>query len=240
MQKFRSLALFVPLLAAPLFAGNITFVSTPGPLVDTIDWAGLGADPTLFADGATVNSALGNITTIGLQTQPDLGGVISVVCAELDPANCSWPNQPSGYTDGESLLWAEGTDTNNNRVGTGPVSLSFANGVNGVGAFLQSESAGEFTAFLSLYNGNTLLGTSQSFSSDLAGDPVYLGALDDTAGDITKAVFSVTACGGFVCDANDFSLGTVEIYGTPEPSTFLLGGLALGFLARIRFGKGKK
>ena len=237
MNISRSLALLLPLFAAPVFAGNVTFLNSPGIAIDTVNWSSLGADQTLFSNGATVISNIGNTVTIGLGTQPGLGGLASVVCPAVNPSNCSWGHQTSGYTDGETLLWAEGLDTNSNPVGTGPVTLSFANGVSGVGTYLQSDWLGAFNVTLSLFNGQTLL-SSSSFSSDSNGDPLFVGAQDDTYGEITSAALAVTQCGTEGCDANDFSVGTVEIYGTPEPSTFLLGGLALTLIGGVRRKRG--
>ena len=45
-------------------------------------------------------------------------------------------------------------------------------------------------------------------ASDAAGDPVYIGAIDQTAANITKATFSLTAC-ATLC--TDFGLDTIAI-----------------------------
>jgi hypothetical protein len=245
MKTLRSSALLLVLFFTPAFAGTVTFLASPGAAIDSISWASLGGDQTLFSDGATAVSVLSNQVTIGLGTQPALGGLTSVVCA-VSPVNCSWGNQPSGYNDGDTLIWAEGLDANSNPVGTGPVSLILQNGVDGLGAFLQSNSQGAFSATLDVYHGNILLGT-QSYSSNDNGDPLFVGALDDTAGEITRSVLSVTACGSMGCDANDFSVDSLQIYAstasaTPEPSTFVLGSglLVFGLSIRSRFGKGRK
>jgi hypothetical protein len=67
-----------------------------------------------------------------------------------------------------------------------------------------------------------------------------MGALSDTQ-NINKIVLTLTACGSFGCDPNDFSMNTLQIYGAassvPEPSTFPLvsgGLLALGYVFRKR------
>jgi hypothetical protein len=226
------------------FAGTVNFLSSPGaPVVDTVNWSLIGGDGTLFSDGQTVNSANSNLTTIGLGTSPTLGGLTSVVCPAVNPVNCSWGNQPSGYNTGDTLIWLEGLDTNENPVGTGPLTVSLANAVFGLGEYIQSTSLGQFSASLDVYDGASLLGT-QTYTSDGSGDPLFIGATD-TAAEITSEVITVTQCGSFECDANDFSADTVQIYGvaaTPEPGTFALGGalLTLGLAVRKRFETGKQ
>jgi len=239
MKRLLSHAALFTALAGSAF-GSVTFLSAPNSVLDTVNWGNIGGDGTLFSDGQTVTSGLGNVTTINLGTQPGLGGLTSVVCAP-SPSGCSWPNQPSGFSAGDTLIWLEGLDTNSNPVGTGPLTLTLANSVFGLGAYIQATSAGAFTATLALYNGGTLLG-SQSYSSDGAGDPLFLGGAD-TIKDITKAVFTVTACGSFGCDVNDFAVDTVDILAaTPEPATFGLSGmvLAVGFAVRKRLQRGNK
>src|ERR1035437_3154457 len=177
MKRLWSHVLFFTALAGSAF-GSISFLTSPNAVIDTVNWGNIGADGTLFSDGQTVTSGLGNVTTIGLGTQPELGGLTSVVCAAV-PVNCSWPEEPSGYNVGDTLLWLEGLDANQNPVGTGPLTLSLANAVYGLGAYIQSTSAGAFTATLALYNGASLLG-SHSYSSDVVGDPLFLGAQDTT------------------------------------------------------------
>jgi hypothetical protein len=241
MKKTLGLALLFTALAGSAF-GSLTFVTSPLVVIDTVNWGNIGGDGTLFSDGQTVTSGLGNVTTIGLGTQPGLGGLTSVVCAAVNPVNCSWPHQPEGYNDGDTLLWLEGLDANQSPVGTGPLTLTLANSVFGMGAYIQSTSIGAFSATLAVYNGVTLLG-SQSYNSDGSGDPLFLGARDDLQ-DITKGVFTVTACGSFQCDPNDFSVDTLDIFAAPEPSTFVLSGigmlLTIGFGVRKRMIRGSK
>jgi hypothetical protein len=232
-------------MAGPAFAGNLTFLATPGTAVDSVDWSAIGGDGTLFSAGTTVDSVDSNLTTIDLGTQPTLGGLTSVVCPAVNPVDCSWGHQPSGYGDGDTLIWLEGLDSNSNPVGTGPLTLSLNNSVGGLGEYLQATSPGQFSVSLGIYNGASLLG-SLSYTSDLAGDPLFVG-VQDTAVEINKAVISVTACGSFNCDANDFSADSLQIYsaaaaGTPEPSTFALGGglLAIGLARRFRQAKGNE
>jgi hypothetical protein len=221
-------------------SASIVFLGAPGTGIDTVNWASIGGDGTLFSDGKTVNSALNNPVTIHLGTSPALGGLTSVVCPAINPVNCSWTHQPFGYATGDSLLWLEGLDANGNPVGTGPLTINL-NPVSGLGAYLQETYSGLFSASLAVYNGASLLG-SHTYTSDSAGDPLFVGVGDTVSGEITKAVLTVTACGSFGCDVNDFSVDKLLIFAPiPEPGTFGLSGclLALGFALRKRFGRGK-
>jgi len=56
-----------------------------------------------------------------------------------------------------------------------PVTLSFSKGVARVGALIQADLPGAFTAQIQLFNGATALG-SFTVASSTAGDPVYLGS----------------------------------------------------------------
>jgi hypothetical protein len=234
----RRAALFTA-IALPAWCGSISFLNTPATAVDSVNWSSIGPDSTSFSNATQVTSMSGNAVTIGLGTQPDLGGLTSVVCPSINPANCSWDHQPAGYNDGDTLIWLEGLDSNSNPVGTGPLTLTFGTGVSGAGTYLQSVSTGPFSGSLSVYNGDTLLG-SQTFTSDTSGDPLFFGAQDSVAGEINRAVLTVNSCGGFSCDPNDFSIDTLQIYAAataaPEPATFALCGglLALALVLGAR------
>jgi hypothetical protein len=245
MKRFWRAALLAAAFSTSTFAGILTFLNSPGsPVVSSVNWSLIGGDGTLFPNLQTVNGTPSNVATIGLGTSPALGGLTSVVCPAINPVNCSWGAQTSGYATGDTLIWLEGLDTNSNPVGTGPLTLTLVNSVFGEGGYIQATSSGQFSASLAVYNGVSLLG-SQTYTSDSGGDPLFLGVQDSTA-EINKVVVTVTQCGGFACDANDFSADTVSIYGlataTPEPVTLAPAGLllALGFAFRKRFERGNK
>src|ERR1039457_2941577 len=69
--------------------------------------------------------------------------------------NCSWNG--AGFTAGDSLLWAVNAYTG----GNGPMTLTFASGIIGAGALIQSDVPGQFTASLHAFNGGTSLGRSE-------------------------------------------------------------------------------
>lgn len=240
MKNISSSILLAMAVASSGFAGG-PFLSSPGTAIDNVNWSSLGSDGTLFSSGVTDNSTLGNTTTVTLGTDATLGGLTSVVCVQTDPSNCSWGYQSSGYNPGDTLLWFEGLDSNSNAFGTGPVTFSFASNVAGVGEYIQATAAGAFDVTLTLYNGNTVIG-SRAYASDGSGHPLFVGA-DLSSATISSITIAVTSCGSGPCDVNDFSANTLQLYGltsaTPEPATFALAGTLLAWLAaRKRFAKG--
>ena len=106
----------------------------------------------------------------------------------------------------------------------GPLTVSFGNSYNFVGAFFQQDTFGAFTAKLEVFNGSTLLGsvTASGNSNTNVGTALFIGALDKTGPNITKVVFSETAGSNL----NDFAIATMYL-GVPEPGTLVLLGTGL-------------
>ena len=120
----------------------------------------------------------------------------------------------------------------NSSGGDGPLVLSFADGVSGVGLWIQTPSPGPFTAQVLVANGALKIGTF-SVTSDSAGDPVFLGVEDDIP-EITEVFYSLTAASGGA-DLTNFAVDTVFLrdQGTttsPEPKTLLSLASGLGML----------
>jgi hypothetical protein len=211
--------------SAPTFATTINF-NSGGESTDTVSWAQLGGDGTLL--NQTFSAVSSNGETVNGGFNGTGGGLISVICDPNAPANCSWGPPSNGYNIGDTLIWAE----DNNFAGTGPIAFNFAPQF-GAGAFLQATALGQFTAQLSFYDSSHVLLGSETQTSDSNGDALYLGGLSNTQ-NVASAVFAVNSCGSFQCDPADFSINTLLINPTPEPSTMMLGGslLALGFASR--------
>src|SRR5690349_12419540 len=166
---------------------------------DSVSWSQLGADQTNLNATFNVNSALAKTVSVTLS-----GGnsVVSVVCSST-PSACSWTG--SGFTAGDSLLWA--SDAING--GNGPIALSFSSGISGGGALVQANIPGTFTVKIEAFNGASSLG-SFTQPSNGNGDAVYIGLKDLTGANITKLVFSLTACGpDDVSGCTDFGIDTV-------------------------------
>jgi trimeric autotransporter adhesin len=181
---------------------------------DSLSWSQKGADGTVLPVSFSATTVTSNAVTVGLGAA---NSVTSVVCTA---SPCSWTG--TGFTAGHTLLWT--SDAANG--GSGPVTLTFATHVSGAGALIQSDLPGAFTAEIQVYNGSTLLAT-YSVASDTAGDPVYLGARDLTGPNISKAVFSLTACPSL---CTDFGLDTVNVNATAT-GTVTLTPTSLAFAA---------
>jgi len=182
---------------------------------DFVSWSKLGPDATLLGLSFSAPLAVGIVP--GTVTLAGANSVVSVVCAA---SPCSWKG--SGFTTADSLLWT--SDAGNS--GNGPVTLTFAAPITGAGAMIQANAPGAFTAQIQAFNGATLLG---SFTvNSVAGAAVYIGVQDQTGANITKVVFSLTACGPLdLSSCTDFAIDTVNL--NVGPAIAFLGTHALSF-----------
>jgi hypothetical protein len=182
---------------------------------DSVVWSQKGADGTVLAASFTATTAMANSVTVGMGAA---NSIISVVCT-ANP--CSWTG--TRFTAGHSLLWS--SDAGNG--GSGPVTLTFSKSVSGAGALVQADLPGAFTGEIQVYNGTTLLAT-YTVASDTAGDPVYLGALDESGPNINKVVFSLTTCASL---CTDFGLDTVNVNAATAAPAVTLTPTSLTFAA---------
>jgi hypothetical protein len=183
---------------------------------DFVNWSQLGADATLL--GATFGASSVGLVPV-TATLAGANSVISVVCTA---SPCSWTG--SGFTAADSLLWT--SDAGNS--GNGPVTLAFLTPITGAGAMIQANAPGQFTAQIQAFNGATLLGTF-TVLSDAAGDAVYIGVQDQTAANITKVVFSITACGPLdLSGCTDFAIDTVNLNAGPAVAFLSAHSLSFG------------
>jgi hypothetical protein len=175
---------------------------------DSVQWSQLGADGTTLGTTASATSVRGTTVTLGLAGPSSL---VSVVC----PASpCSWAG--TGLTATDSLIWT--SDTGNG--GNGPLTLTFSRGISGVGALIQADSPGQFTAQIEVFNGATSLG-SFTQASNANGDATYIGVLDQSGANITSVVFSLTTCAA-TCTTTDFAIDTVNLVTAPATQVSLL------------------
>ena len=198
---------------------------------DSVSWGQLGADGAAIANPFSATSAASNAIGGSFATGSATGLVAEV--------GSSWGPASGAFANNDFLDWSFNNGTSN---GIGPVTFTFPSGF-GAGAAIQPDSPGQFTARIDLFNGGTLLGFVTE-TSDLAGDALYIGGLDTTGANVTKAVFSLTAVGSNpnneTNNLGDFAVDTLSLVnpvvtGIPEPGTFfLLGGALMGLHWRLR------
>jgi hypothetical protein len=211
------------------WADNVVVVTSKtaqGPN-DSVVWSQLGADATLLGSSFNATS-VGGITVAG--TLAGANSLVSVVCAATQ---CSWSG--SGFLAADSLLWT--SDAGNS--GNGPVTLVFGKAITGAGALIQANAPGQFTAQIQVFNAATLLGTF-TVLSDSAGDATYIGVQDQTGANITKVVFSITACGALDSSGcTDFAmdmlnLNTGAAVATVSPLSLSFGTQLVGTTSAAR------
>jgi hypothetical protein len=200
------------------WADNVVLVTSKtaqGPN-DSVLWSQLGGDATLLGSSFSATSG-GAISVAG--TLAGANGLVSVVCAA---SQCSWNG--SGFLAADSVLWT--SDAGNS--GNGPVTLVFGKSISGAGALIQANAPGQFTAQIQAFNGVTLLGTF-TVISDSAGDAAYIGVLDQTGANVTKVVFSITACGALdTSGCTDFALDMLNLNSGAAVATVSTRSLSFG------------
>ncbi len=118
------------------------------------------------------------------------------------------------------------------------IALSFDQAQYGVGAWIQADYYGAFTATITLFDGNyQSLGsfTTGGTSSGSPGTALFIGGLDPLQ-EVWAATFSASGVGPY---EPDFSIGAVQFAApVPEPASLLLIGPVLGGLALLRRRRG--
>lgn len=208
--KFLAAAAAIALaVAAPSFANasiiGITDIADLGA-TDTIDWGQLTGD---FTTPQAVTSGLGQVATVSGDS----------AIARIDQGG-GWTGN---FTDGEHLLWSQGSGST--------ITLNFLNPVSAVGAYIQADYYGQFIAELIASNGDSL-GSFALFgnSDDNPGTALFLG-LKSTSADIAQVQFHLNQANG----GTDFAIGTVSLNGSavPEPATWamMISGFAMAGMA---------
>jgi hypothetical protein len=219
----KRIGTFSPILALSLFASSglslanpVTCRTGPGYLngTDYFDWtANYGAPFSTIPNGstatsnsgletATVNLASGN----GQRRDEGFGG--------------GWAGN---FNPGDELLWT---------AGNGPLTLTFNQPLSGLGANIQADFYGGFTALLQVFNtgGGLIESFSEAGYSDGSnnGSAIFIGVANDPG--IAAAEFSLTSA---TYNTGDFSINQLDIDPSqvPEPKSVLLFGSALAALA---------
>lgn len=205
--------------AAPV---GVTSLGSLGS-TDSYSWNQLGVDGTVVSAPQLVTSTGGSQGVVS-----SIGNYLQVRVQGSD-----WSGN---FTPGTNIIW-----TNSN----GPdITFALVNPVGGIGAQIQENQFGAFTAQISAYDSaNSLLGSfTENGNSTSTGDgsAIFIGLLDSTS-DISKIVFSLS--GG--TNLNDFAIGPIAfgnsgaIAPTPLPASlpmflFALVGLGLFSLRQRR------
>jgi hypothetical protein len=182
---------------------------------DMIDWSTLGPNLTPVSNPTTLTTQGGSAVTVSeVSGNPDLLFQSQVLFQAL-----SWDGN---FAPGAPVLWTGGAN--------GPITLTFAQPVSGVGAQINAETFGAFTAEISLFDSSNELLASYVESGVTANTDdntaIFIGGQQISgAPEIAYAVFSVPTSTG---SPDNFAIGDVAIL-VPEPSAWSLfiGGLAL-------------
>lgn len=183
-----------------------------------IDWGQLGPSLTSIPDGT---SAISNNNAVSATIKKATG-------AEVRVQPDSWSGN---FGPGDVLVWTGATP--------GLLELVFSSPVSGVGAQIQSDYYGAYTATLDLYDiADTLIG-SFSLNGVASGDndnsAIFLGARD-SALSISRIVYGLPVATNGI---NDFAINRLSLLteqSVPEPASLAL--FAIG-LMDWRLGRGR-
>ncbi len=197
---------------APVQASVIGITSLTG--TDSINWSQLGPSDTFLTGSQTVLSGGGLQATVS-----SAGNIFAVFDQGI--------NWGGNFAPGTAVLWDNGVN------GGGPdITLTFATPVSAVGAQIQADYYGAFTA--QVVGGGTVFTENGTSNGNGDGSAIFIGLQSSTA-NISSIQFTLTSAFN---NPNDFAIGTVELTtaatATPLPSTWTMliaGFVGLGFFA---------
>jgi hypothetical protein len=210
MKKF-SLLVFCLLLGLGSAWASVGSTN-PNYFIDPVDWCQFGCNFGVYTTPQAWVSAGGNTGLVGNTNAQNW--------QNLQQGNGWAGDLPAGM----GLVY-NGVQT----IGTGPTTIGIYldQPVNGIGAWIQPDYYGQFTATITLLDGNLLPLFTYSVagnSTAVPGTGLFIGAYDSSY-DIWGAIFDATG--------SDLAIGTAKLNAVPEPSTLLLVGPSLLGLAGI-------
>ena len=219
MRKLALLCLLCLSLGISSFASTGT--TDPNLFQDSINWCtNYGCQDQQLGSPQAWTSNLGATGMVGLVTSQNMQNLVQ---------GSSWNGN---FSNGEGLLY-NGVRTIGND--PGGILLSLDTPAYGIGAFIQADLYGPFTATISLYDSNwNLLGTfsQPGVSDNNPGTALFIGAYDALP-DVSWAVFDVSDING----DDIFAIGTTKIMTsinqTPEPASLTLLATSLVGLAGL-------
>jgi len=222
LNRILNGCLALGILTLGAHAGTISTVNTRAELGanDLVEWGAAG-DDTNFVSSPYLRTSTGGLdVTATLST----GFMIYVQDGAAFVGN---------FTPGEILLDSASSD--------GPIVITFANAIRGIGFNIQHMNLGAFSGQIDFYGaGDVLFGSvtqngTSNFNND--GSAVFLGGMS-SARDITRIDVSV----GLLSGGSGFTINQASLLTTnaatpgeiPEPATVTLVSAALGGLIWLR------
>jgi hypothetical protein len=241
MKKLWFAVVVLSVCAAVAHADSLVTVRPTG--TDSVDWSQLGApgsqipvtyDSLIYSQlgGSFIFTTANGVSGAGQYIGSYTGGDGSV---QEEGVGGYFPGAggQGNFAPGDFL-----NDTDEN----GPIILTFASGFTQIGAQIDGEIPGPFTAQICDNSNNacfTEVGESTSIGDDSA---IYIGIASSTP--ITSVTFSLTSVVPYHPHStadfaiNEVTLGSIPVSATPEPGSLLLvatglGGLAAAFRKRF-------
>lgn len=201
-------------LASTAAAYGDSLVTTRPAGTDSVDWGQLGGAGTAIPQNFTFT------TTDGVSGNGSFAGGTGEVAVQGN-------NWAGNFSSGNILAWTSAG-------ANGPLTLSFGQGYTQIGAQIQADFFGAFTAQICDVATSTCFTEDGTSNSDGDGSAIYIGISSSTP--ITEVTFSLTSASFNPADfaINEVTLNS-SVAATPEPGGFaLLGTGLLGAAAMAR------